>query len=495
MSIGEAPLQKRRNRFLMRGVRKSFVVVVVVVVFCLSTLLIHLSVQSTYYHQEEDIATAPFLNRTLSRQRQIQTRANGLKATPSVSGKNELSEIMKTASLSSPGQPLRPHPHAGARFANGSWGYVADVTLVRKWMLSRYRQSIKNSSASEEPPLSYLPISQGEEMDVVCNTNPREGSEKKAGWRLLTRKVIVNGSDPLTLNSSSSDRPKLYSKFNSISSRPRSKILCAIYTYEKKHPNVRAVGATWGWRCDGFFAASTKTVNKYSEIGLGAIDLPHEGPEVYENMWMKTRSIWAYIHDNYLEDFDFFFLGGDDVHVIVENLRRVLDSMGGTAREAPLYLGQWVPDVYDGREANDHGYFCGGGPGYVLNKVALRILVRNLLPNCAPRERVSAEDRVIGSCFRDVGILGNSSVDATGAQRFHGMDPNYVSHSKGENGFFKYVYEFWGKLYGFKTGLNLTSTQSISFHLLKTPRSMKRHHAILYKSCPKGTVLGDLLKS
>jgi glycoprotein-N-acetylgalactosamine 3-beta-galactosyltransferase len=202
---------------------------------------------------------------------------------------------------------------------------------------------------------------------------------------------------------------------------------------------------------------------------------------------MKTRSIWAYIHDNYLDDFDFFFLSGDDTHVIVENLRRVLESMGNAAHEAPLYLGHWVPDLYDS------GYFCGGGPGYVLNKVALRILVRDLLPNCAPHEQVAAEDRVLGSCFRAVGIVGNNSVDATGAQRFHGMDPHYVSHSKGETGFYKYVYRFWGDLFGFKTGFNLTSSQSVSFHLLKTPRSLKRHHAILYKSCPKGTVLGDIL--
>jgi hypothetical protein len=272
---------------------------------------------------------------------------------------------------------------------------------------------------------------------------------------------------------------------------PRRKLLCAIYTYEKKHRNVRAIGETWGWRCDGFFAASTKTVDEtnmreHNFDGLGAIDLPHEGPELYENMWMKTRSIWAYIHDHYLDDFDYFFLSGDDTHVIVENLRRVLESMEPAANEVPLYLGQWIPD--------NHGtYFCGGGPGYVLNRRSLRLLVQNAFPSCLPHERNAAEDRLVGECFRTLGIMGNNSVDATGAQRFHGMDPHFVSHFQGEKGFYRMVYNYWGRLFGYKSGSNLTSSQSVSFHLLKKPFWIKRHHAILYKSCPKGTVLGNFL--
>jgi hypothetical protein len=38
------------------------------------------------------------------------------------------------------------------------------------------------------------------------------------------------------------------------------------------------------WRCDGFFAASSETVDDPLEIGLGQIYLPHEGPEEYEKL-------------------------------------------------------------------------------------------------------------------------------------------------------------------------------------------------------------------
>jgi glycoprotein-N-acetylgalactosamine 3-beta-galactosyltransferase len=410
------------------------------------------------------------------------------------------------------------HPHAGARYANGSWGYVADVTLVRRWMLQGYHQNSSSSSsynnnARSDPPLSYLPLQAGSQMKVVCNTKKGEGTEKRAGWRLLTTKVLVDAPNPLPLvNTSSSSTPTQQvdgkpSKIITSSSNSNNhsgddnhhshskKLLCAIYTYGENREKVKAIAETWGWRCDGFFAASTETVDDPLEIGLGQIDLPHEGPEEYENLWMKVRSIFAYMYDHYLDDYDFFFLSGDDAHVIVENLRRVLESSiimddetttTKNENDFPLYLGHWIPFL------NKKDYFCGGGAGYVLNRVALRILVRDLFPNCFPHIR-GADDVVLADCFRRVGIVGNNSVDATGAQRFHGMTPSEVATFKAKNGFYKEVYEFWGKHFGYKKGLDLVSSQSVSFHGLKGPTSMRRHHAILYKSCPKGTVLGDTL--
>ena len=43
-------------------------------------------------------------------------------------------------------------------------------------------------------------------------------------------------------------------------------------------------------------AASTKT-----DVALGTVLIPHEGPEEYDNMWQKVRSIWSYVYDHYYE--------------------------------------------------------------------------------------------------------------------------------------------------------------------------------------------------
>ena len=83
------------------------------------------------------------------------------------------------------------------------------------------------------------------------------------------------------------------------------KVLCMLYTYDKNHDRVKAVANTW----------STLTNET-----IGIVDLPHFGEEAYDNMWQKTRCILAYVHDNYLDEYDYFWLGGDDFYLIVENL-------------------------------------------------------------------------------------------------------------------------------------------------------------------------------
>lgn len=40
-------------------------------------------------------------------------------------------------------------------------------------------------------------------------------------------------------------------------------------------------------------------------------------------MWQKSRAIWKYIDRHYKNDYDWFVLGGDDIFLIVENLRKV----------------------------------------------------------------------------------------------------------------------------------------------------------------------------
>ena len=42
--------------------------------------------------------------------------------------------------------------------------------------------------------------------------------------------------------------------------------------------------------------ASTKT-----DVALGTVAIPHEGPEEYNNIWQKVRAMWSYVYDNYYE--------------------------------------------------------------------------------------------------------------------------------------------------------------------------------------------------
>jgi glycoprotein-N-acetylgalactosamine 3-beta-galactosyltransferase len=401
--------------------------------------------------------------------------------------------------------PPRPHPHAGARDASGNWGYVADVTRIRRWVLQRYRETsgvnatVSSSSLVEAvdealPPASYLPLT-ANETEKVCGTQPGKGIEGKHGWDVVI-KVVLDGTNPLPLPSSE-ERPRgPKDKYTNIRSsmpyvRPRymittpepdgvskGKILCGIYTYDKMNYRIQGVSETWGWRCDGFLPVSTVTIDDPAIQGYGSVDVPHYGPEEYNNMWQKTRSILAYMYDNYFDDFEYFYLAGDDTHLIVENLRRYLYTVEQKhdAATEPLYMG--MPRTY-------RTLYNSGGAGYVLNRVALKRLVLEAFPTCHAKNQVSAEDRFVGKCLKSMQIDPLHTVDAQGRQRFLGKHPNDIGRNKGMKSF----HAEWGKNYGWRTGADLVSESSITFHMFRTQELMKRHHAIIYNSCPVGSVL------
>ena len=69
------------------------------------------------------------------------------------------------------------------------------------------------------------------------------------------------------------------------------RIFCMVYTFEARHELVAAIASTWGRECDGFMAASNAT-----NASIGAVRLPHPGPEAYALMWQKVSFMWKFAH-------------------------------------------------------------------------------------------------------------------------------------------------------------------------------------------------------
>lgn len=207
--------------------------------------------------------------------------------------------------------------------------------------------------------------------------------------------------------------------------------------------------------------ASTKTDKK-----LGTVNIPHEGPEEYNNIWQKVRSMWSYVYDNYYEkvrlsllertffslvhyyhqssefliehcfvssQYDYFHIGGDDLYLIVENLRLYLES-----EEIQLAAngGKYLPDgtedtqipLFMGRRFAENGnrdrMFISGGAGYTLNKAALKTFVRNL-PECFPHMHTFSEDVMGATCFRKSDILPYDTKDEAGGERYMPFQPGH----------------------------------------------------------------------
>ena len=101
------------------------------------------------------------------------------------------------------------------------------------------------------------------------------------------------------------------------------KLLCLLYTYSPNHEYVRDIVNTWGSKCDGFLAFSNETDLSISTLEI----LPSpDWVETYFNLWRKICFIIRLVSDILMNDYDYFLLGGDDLFVIMENLKAVLNS-------------------------------------------------------------------------------------------------------------------------------------------------------------------------
>ena len=303
-------------------------------------------------------------------------------------------------------------------------------------------------------------------IKIGCSDEMGKGTEGEGGFKVL-EKVQMG---VIESRQSNADLP--------IRKNPR--ILCMVYTHSGRKEFVQAIINTWGMQCDGFFASSNIT-----EPSTGSIDIPHIGDESYDNMWQKVRSMWAYAYDNFLDSYDYFHIAGDDTFVIVENLRAFLVGpdvevlLNGTKRIAwhadlegegwdfeknpkrPLLLGQ----ASFMRIGND--IFPGGGSGYTLNREALRILGKELLPSYFVPYIDAAEDQLIGRSFMrpPFHIYVADTTDNTGALRYHMESAEFQAKLK--SGLAPWSPNMLKEAFGFKTplGIDGASKESVSFHL------------------------------
>jgi hypothetical protein len=314
--------------------------------------------------------------------------------------------------------------------------------------------------------------------------------------------------------------------------RRRSRILCMVYTVyipgENNHSNVRSQAETWGRQCDGFIAASN-----FTDHSVGAIDLVHNGPEEYGNMWQKTRSMLAYAYQHYLDEFDFFNLCGDDVYIYMDNLRAYLDgpevsklengyidkiSSGfqnsalfnknnaeyiigfknyaelnaaikkwSSTRPRPLLLGS--PFSHKGMP------MISGGTGYTLNRAALRVFSERSLAHVFPNAHDSREDMYLGGALAEQGIFVSDTKDVNDGDRYGGSATSTYNFKGISPAGIKWLKHYFGLKY--KKGIDSISEQFISSHLKDSkmemieinrtiPELMRRYHVILNDLCEHG---------
>ena len=269
-------------------------------------------------------------------------------------------------------------------------------------------------------------------------------------------------------------------KVTSVDTKRSPRIFCAIYTYPGGINQSTAIRETWGARCDGYMAVST-----YTDNTTDTIHLHHAGqPGSYSSIWNKVQAMLQYMHK--LDGYDFFHICGDDTYLIVDNLRAFLGSLNVSITNTPLYIGGPINAFWRQKHTPAGFYYNGGGPGYTLNRAALDLYVANWNQStCDPGLVRSEEDFYVGLCFWNLGIRSFQAID-----RYLHFDPHFLADPRSSatsnnrlDKFYRQQYKWWKREFNYtlpQHGTKSISTQSIAFHLIKTPLLMRRIHSWLY---------------
>lgn len=113
----------------------------------------------------------------------------------------------------------------------------------------------------------------------------------------------------------------------------------------------------------------------------------------------KSFMMLKYMHDHYLDKYEWFMRADDDVYIKGDKLENFLRSLNSSE---PLFLGQTGLGTTEemGKLALEPGEnFCMGGPGVIMSREVLRRMVPHI-GECLREMYTTHEDVEVGRCVR-----------------------------------------------------------------------------------------------
>ena len=291
---------------------------------------------------------------------------------------------------------------------------------------------------------------------------------------------------------------KIRNHIETSTARRDVKLFCVVYTYGGKVENTKAISETWGKRCDGILYGSD-----HSDLNDGHVHIPGDTKYgfTYRSMHQRIQAMKAYVYDNFLDEYDFFHFCGDDVYMIVENMKEFLASEKVRAWDASAgkvtMAGFWMhwSDKDFGTFPGVGKFYLNGGPGYTFSRKALKAYVEGPMEICE-YEDTAAEDLKQSDClwdWRNNYTESNAFIDTRdedGAHRYHSLDigthagwPDVWSPGFITTKVLPRAFEYLEKEFGFPyvTRDAYISKSSVSFHK-HSPTYLRRMEMLLYKN-------------
>lgn len=181
----------------------------------------------------------------------------------------------------------------------------------------------------------------------------------------------------------------------------KKRIFVGVMTAEKfLDTRAKAVYETWGRTLPGtlmFFASSSSKRSDLPVVSLKGVDDSYP-PQRKSMMMLK------YMHDNFIDQYEWFMRADDDVYVRAEKLDAFLRTLNSSD---DLYIGQ--AGTGNQKEKGMLGLgrgdnFCMGGPSAVISASTLRKVAPHL-EYCLQNLLTTHEDVEVGRCIKKfVGI-------------------------------------------------------------------------------------------
>lgn len=195
------------------------------------------------------------------------------------------------------------------------------------------------------------------------------------------------------------------SPFKRTQAAPKSRLLFVGVMTAEKYLSTRALAIqrTWGKALSGrlaFFSSGTSHWDGQEKLPLVAL----RGVDDSYPPQKKSFLMLKYMHDHYIDQYEWFMRCDDDVYVHVERLERFLRSVNSSK---PQYIGQaglGNKEEFGQLSLEPDENFCMGGPGVLFSRETLRRLVPHI-STCLKHLYSTHEDVEVGRCVRrHVGI-------------------------------------------------------------------------------------------
>ncbi|EDO44753.1 predicted protein, partial [Nematostella vectensis] len=213
----------------------------------------------------------------------------------------------------------------------------------------------------------------------------------------------------------------------------RDKLLVGVLTTEDQLDTFAlAINNTWGPDLPSliFFIPYSRDVEfheKYTKIlGFPVVQLDIDSEEETVPQLRTSFKMFKYMHDHYINNYDWFFRAEHDMYLKADKLLEFLSSVNSSEDN---YIGHPAAVSYRNQDTaynNDlyrYEHYCLGGGGVALSRTTLLKLVPNL-DTCIEESLTESEDVELGRClYNNIGVQCTWSYEVCSPNRkFHYLE-------------------------------------------------------------------------